>query len=492
MPDVVRSCGGCGCGLSQYNDADLCAVCSRSSRSAPSPEPSVPDHVWHDAAVRSAVVSGDFGRASALIRKHAGLRQEDMAGLTGLSQGFLSMLESGTRRLTNTDKVTQFLMGIGVPAGLHPLLTQQLADSVDSTSSDPSQFPSVLGSEFHSLHVNDLRILAAQAAAQSLQFAEHIAPSNVTVEALEDLTYEIARIATDYVHAPLQPLFNDLLSTRDRIFLLLGGRQYPRQTRELFLLAGTSCLLLAHASQNLGDQRSAMAQIRTAWTCAEQADHTGLRAWTKGTAALIAEWSPHHQLALKHTRQAARFAPAGEERIRIAAIEARAAARMGARDRALAALHDLQQARDQASSAGGLNQFGGVLTFPQAKQEYYIGGTYALLGEHAQAEKHAAAAIALYEGGAKEDRSYGDEALARLDIVTARLATGEVEGAGEQLQRVLLMPTHLRIRQLCSAVERVGTLLSHPRLAGNAPARELAGATRRYQVIDTTPKASLQ
>ncbi|MDQ2881394.1 MAG: hypothetical protein M3Y48_09190 [Actinomycetota bacterium] len=72
----------------------------------------------------------------------------------------------------------------------------------------------------------------------------------------------------------------------------LHGRGLHRldNLRKLFFLAGTSCLLLAHASQNLGDSASAMAQVRAALTCAEQADHNGLRAWTHGTAVLIAEW----------------------------------------------------------------------------------------------------------------------------------------------------------------------------------------------------------
>lgn len=41
-----------------------------------------------------------------------------MAQITGISQPFLSMLESGTRRLTNIDKIIKFLTGLGVPADL--------------------------------------------------------------------------------------------------------------------------------------------------------------------------------------------------------------------------------------------------------------------------------------------------------------------------------------------------------------------------------------
>lgn len=482
MSTRTRSCADCGCRLSQYNREDRCARCTRASASR------VPGTVWADPAIQLAIRQWDFGAVSRLVRQQTGLRQDDMAGLTGLSQGFLSMLESGSRNLTNIGKITRFLEGLSAPVSLIPETPQ-----TPMAQATPTLLPIVApGLSDDSGRSTDLRGLAAQAAAQSLQFAELVSPNNLADGDVEDLTGELARIATDYVHSPLLPLFHDLLSTRDRVFNLLQGRQNPSQTSELFMLAGTSCLLLAHASQNLGDERSAMAQIRTAWTCAEKADHSGLRAWAKGTAALIAEWSPHKQTALRYTQQAKDFAPAGESRIRIAAIEARTAARIGDRERALAALNQLRQAQEQQAAPGGLSQFGGLLTFPEAKQEYYIGGTYALLGEHEQAEQHASAAIALYEGGAKEDRSYGDEALARLDITTARLAAGEVEGAGEQLQQILHLPPRLRIRQIGSAVQRVGELLQQPRFAGNHTARELADATMGFQAIDTKPKVPLQ
>ncbi|MFG3041752.1 XRE family transcriptional regulator [Streptomyces sp. NPDC048330] len=408
-----------------------------------------------------------------------------MAALTGLSQGFLSMLESGARRLTSLDKVERFLLGIGAPEGLLPppirkhcaLRTQQ---PLPATGPEPTFDKDA-----------DLQALAAQAAAQSIQFAEKTLRSNVTDESLEVLTHSIGTIATDYVHTPLHPLFKKLLVTRNQIFELLGGRQRPHQTRELHLLAGTSCLLLAHASQNLGDADAAMAQIRTAWEFAEQADHNDLRAWTKGTAALISEWSPQHQSSLEYTREAAALSPQGETRVRIAAIEARAAARIGDRGTALAALGDLRRAREQQDSTESLNRFGGILTFPGAKQEYYIGGTYALLGEHGLAEHHATRAIAMYENGPKRERSYGDEALARLDVVTSRIATGELEGASEQFLPLLDLPQNLRIQQIGHAVRQVADLLGAPRLARSRTARELVEAARSYQAIDTPLKAAL-
>ncbi|MEU1456853.1 helix-turn-helix domain-containing protein [Streptomyces avermitilis] len=489
MPRHSRVCADCGCRLSQYNDEDRCSACARERRLDTRLQRRVPDTVWQHPEVQSAIAVWDFGRASRLIREQANLRQDDMAHMTGLSQGFLSMLEAGTRRLTNLDKVARFLNGIEAPDSLLPAPFHEHHAALPSPPLPPTGPPAVDLQLATGEQAADLYELATQAAAQSLQFAEAATKTNVSEVELEGLESTITRIATDYVHAPLHPLFHDLLSTRDRLFSLLSGHQPPGQTRELYLLAGTSCLLLAHASQNLGDQDSAIAQLQTAGTLAEHADHDDLRAWVKGTAALIAEWSTHRHTALEYTQQAIRFAPVGETRVRTAAIGARAAARVGDRNTALAALKELEHAREQHTDPNGLTRFGGLLTFPEAKQEYYIGGTYALLGEHERAEQHAAAAIGLYEMGPKEQRSYGDEALARLDIVTARIASGEIEGAGEQFQPILELPVDRRIRQLGDAVQEVATLLEEPRFARSRVARELADATRGYQVIDTRAKA---
>ncbi|WP_371659576.1 helix-turn-helix domain-containing protein [Streptomyces sp. NBC_00280] len=466
--------------MSQYNDEDRCTTCARARFLDTRLQRRVPDTVWQHPEVRSAIAAWDFGRASRLIRERAKLRQDDMARMTGLSQGFLSMLEAGTRRLTSLDKVARFLNGMETPDALLPPPFRDhhaVLKPLPLPHPGPSavDLPVATGEQ-----TTDLYELATQAAAQSLQFAEAATRSNVSAVELEGLESRITRIATDYVHAPLYPLFHDLLSTRDQLFSLLSGHQPPGQTRELYLLAGTSCLLLAHASQNLGDQDAAVAQLQTAGTLAEHADHDDLRAWVKGTAALIAEWSTHRHAAFDYTQQAIRFAPVGETLVRTAAIGARAAARVGDRTTALAALKELEQAREQRTDPNGLTRFGGLLTFPEAKQEYYIGGTYALLGDHKRAEQHAAAAIYLYEMGPKEQRSYGDEALARLDIVTARIAAGEIEGAGEQLQPILELPVDRRIRQLGDAVQGVATLLEEPRFTRSRVARELADATRDY------------
>jgi transcriptional regulator with XRE-family HTH domain len=78
----------------------------------------VPDEVWGHAEVQEALFARDFGRMCHLVRVASGLRQSDMAELTGLSQAFLSMLESGDRRLTNIDKIVELLAGLNTPVEL--------------------------------------------------------------------------------------------------------------------------------------------------------------------------------------------------------------------------------------------------------------------------------------------------------------------------------------------------------------------------------------
>ncbi|WP_354671272.1 helix-turn-helix transcriptional regulator [Streptomyces sp. S.PB5] len=66
-----------------------------------------------------------------MVRERGHLRQEDMALMTRLSQPFLSMLESGQRRLTNIDRIIVLLDGLDAPADLAgPMLLPQAAPTL--------------------------------------------------------------------------------------------------------------------------------------------------------------------------------------------------------------------------------------------------------------------------------------------------------------------------------------------------------------------------
>ncbi|MDF3293122.1 helix-turn-helix domain-containing protein [Streptomyces silvisoli] len=117
-PSVGRRCARCGCLLSSYNTDELCGACTRAALPPADDAPRVPVRVWADPEVREALAAWNFGQVSRLVRQRGSIRQEDVAQLTGLSQGFLSMLESGARRLTSIDRIVDFLDGLAVPADL--------------------------------------------------------------------------------------------------------------------------------------------------------------------------------------------------------------------------------------------------------------------------------------------------------------------------------------------------------------------------------------
>lgn len=329
----------------------------------------------------------------------------------------------------------------------------------------------------------DPRALLAAAARDSLDFASWADAETVSRSALDHLTYELGRIAVDYVHAPLLPLFRDLVSLRDTTKTLLQHGPNPRQSRELFFLAGVTCTLLAHATQNLGDPGSARAQAHAAWSCAEQADHDGLRAWVRGTQALISEWTRRPGEAVQLARSGQEHAAGCESLVRLAALEARALARTGDTRAAVAAVEKARRVREsRGDRCDDLDSFGGVLSFPLVKQTYYAGSTLALAGRHEDAERTALEAIRMYESGPCEDRSYGDEALARVDVGDARLALGDLDGTVAALHPVLQLPAEHRIEQISTGLARTRPTLALPQYARTNVAIELGNQLDAFGV----------
>ncbi|WP_186768005.1 helix-turn-helix domain-containing protein [Streptomyces qinzhouensis] len=329
------------------------------------------------------------------------------------------------------------------------------------------------------------------AAAVSLDFADFIAPWHADDDHVCFLRDSLARIAGQYVCTPVLPLFDDLVGVRDETFGLLRRRQKPHHARELYVLAGASCLLLAHASQNLGNSHAALAQIRTASTCAQQIDHKPLRAWAAATAALIAEWSAQPTRALQLAEKAIALAPAGHSRIRAFAIQARTAARTGDQRAADAALTRMATAQVEHPDTDELVELGGIFTFPPAKQDYYTGTTFSLLGRYEEAEKCATRAVNQYRHGPPAARSYGDEALATIDIALARIRQDDIDTAARRLQPILALPSDQRIQQLALGLRPVTRALEESPALHTSGATDLLDLTRKYQVLGAPALPSL-
>ncbi|WP_152546761.1 helix-turn-helix domain-containing protein [Amycolatopsis orientalis] len=310
------------------------------------------------------------------------------------------------------------------------------------------------GSPVDTIDGSDIGAQIQDAAAQSMTMADDAMRLASSAEQLTYLRDELCRIAVAYVHTPLADVVADLREAQKTLSAIARTHHRPGDAQEITVLSGVLCLLLAHASQNSGDPKSALRQLRAASTFATVADSDALRAWGLGTAALMLEWSSRPDEAARRAQKGLHHAASAESHRRLLAITARSAARAGdaptARE-ALARLDDL----NPAAGDDEVVRFGGLLRFPETKLTYYRGGALTLLGDYDHAETCALRAIADYETGAPEDRSYGDEALARLDVTLARLGQDNVTGALAAAEPVLALDRQLRIEQIDNAVRRV-------------------------------------
>lgn len=318
----------------------------------------------------------------------------------------------------------------------------------------------------------DVRAIVSAAAHKSARFGQWADSLAIGDLALATLWLRLGQLAVDYVYAPMVPVFRELQSLRDEVFELLVSPD-PAQASDLYLLAGTTCGLLAHASGNLGHLGAAHVQACTALVCARKADHPTLAAWVLGVRALQSEWSGNPGAALTFVTEAQTHVVREQQPSTVAAwvaaIEARAHARMGGnRAGALAALDRAARHRGRvAEASGGPNEFdriGGILTFTQAKQLYYAGTTYRRIGDYASAASNARAAIATYEAGPMEQRSYGDESIAWVDLAIAHSSgeAADLDGAAEALRTIEQQPRERQLPTLVGPLTDLRAVLLTP------------------------------
>ena len=66
----------------------------------------------------------------------------------------------------------------------------------------------------------------------------------------------------------------------------------------------------------------------------------------------------------------------------------------------------------------------------------------------------------MYEAGPTDHRSYGDEALARVDVAAARLGLSDLDGVQAALEPVFRLPPERRIKQISAGLARTRALLA--------------------------------
>jgi len=295
--------------------------------------------------------------------------------------------------------------------------------------------------------------------------------------ALEQFDHDIRSIAKTYLTSAPLPVVLTTLRVRDRAFTLLDRRQHLHLSRQLYLVAGRVCGLLAWMSSDLGRHAEAETQARTGWLCAELAEHNGLRAWIRATQSKLAFWDGRIRQSARLAEDGLRYGAPDTAPVLLAGLAARAWARLGQANDAHDALADAAEARERA----GPDDVGGLYGCSLAQQSYLAGTTHLYLHEPDHALREAGRTVALYETGASQERFYGAETLALIDAASAHLQGGELDGAAEKLRPVLALPSQQR---LATFTQRLGDLrdtLRGSRYAGNAQSHQLQQQIHDFQ-----------
>lgn len=258
----------------------------------------------------------------------------------------------------------------------------------------------------------------------------------------EQLHDEIVRLSHEYPHSPTAVIIGELTQLQGIAFSLTERDPNPSRKRELYFLSGVVSGLLAEANEDLGNFSASRVHARTAYICAEQADHHALRGWARFQQMNTAFWSGSYQEAIEFADRCETFigGVSGDGRARIYATKARALAAVQDIDGARAALELADRAREEAVP-DLVDEIGGHVSYPYARQLYHTANVLlASRGRAVEAESAAGRALDACAAAEAPDRSYIWESTCRVDLATARLLRGDADGAVVALGPVLALP----------------------------------------------------
>jgi hypothetical protein len=332
---------------------------------------------------------------------------------------------------------------------------------------------------------------AAMAASRALRYAVMAETNSIGPETFDHIRDEVTRIGAAYPRVALHEILSDLTEVHELVFRLLeSGRATPAQGVDLQLLASMACGMLAKASHDLADPKSAMMQARAAYVCADQAGHDGMRAWVRGLQSLIAYWTgrPGDAAAYAARGTAALATRSGSVGVWLAALEARAHALLGDVEGVRTAVVRVEDARD-AAVRDDLDEIGGILAFPQPRQTYYVAEAHVLLGGNGtEAERSAQEAVRAYASAPVDEWGFGDMAGAHTNLALARIARGDLEGAAEAVAPVLDLPPAQHNHGIVVSARRVHDALAASPLRVESRARDLRA---QLELFTSTPTPAL-
>ncbi|REE97724.1 hypothetical protein [Thermomonospora umbrina] len=312
--------------------------------------------------------------------------------------------------------------------------------------------------------IPDILATAAEESTAHLAQVESLALGPVTLEQAGD---DVIRLARTYAALPPAQVLRQGARLRRRIAELLPQTTRPSQHSDLYLMLGELCGLLAVASFDLGDTTAATAHARAAWGYGELIEHDALRAWARGTQALLAYWEGRPSAAVRLARSGRGYIRSGTGLVRLCHIEARAHAYLRDHESVHQALYDAHKTGDTGGYDDLHDAVGGEFDFGAVRRARCESSVHVLLGEGADAVNAATRALDEHATGGKDLKLLPQ---IHAELAAGRLLLNDADTAAEHLECALSVPVPHRITGLIERVRTVKELIEHRR----TPARDAA------------------
>ena len=326
--------------------------------------------------------------------------------------------------------------------------------------------------------------LIMAAARQAGDHAGRDGSGNLEEATLEQLTEHARRLARAYLTGPMRPLFGELALIRNRVYDLLERTERLSQRHDLYLVAGQLSCLLAGTSCDLGHPAAAIEQARAARTYAELIGHPALWAYASGMLSAFFSLEGQHQRGLEFARAGLARAGTGSAAVRLHGLEALACSRLRLDDEAQLALTAAARARDEARGDDEIHDLtGGMFTSTPAKQAYMAAMTRVNLRQPGRTITEATRAIELWSTGPAEECAGSALAVARMDVVSARLLQHDLDAAQEALLPVLDVHAEQRTTIVLKRLDILERHLASGPAGASATARHMAAQIENFRAI---------
>ncbi|WP_433714378.1 helix-turn-helix domain-containing protein [Nocardia sp. CA-084685] len=365
-------------------------------------------------------------------------------------------------RIVGVTKRTLSLWESGQTSNMHEsskrLLYQVLEDATDDAQQRFRTF-AANNSRSETAHApsdGDLLLATADESASLLAWAE---ATNVGPLTIKDLRDNLRWVTREYLKSPTLPLFRRVVQTRDRAIELLQGRQRPRQSAELYGIAGWSMTILGWITTDLGNPEIAERHLRAAWALAENTEDNELRAWIRAAQNTAAAWRGQYDEAASAAADGLTYANAGTAPLILASARAIDLAHLDRRQESAAAIQQALDIAVQLQDEPQSDQFAGPFSCPVERAGGYWSDAALVNDDPAKSIEFATSALEQFRSAAPALRNLGSERMVRCQQIKGYIVLGDLDVAATELAEVAATtPVEHRVGPLIQRIDEIAQL----------------------------------